>query len=88
MFEEFQRRKNIKELDEEFKNFSSIKEQLLIEKVEEYVNCLEEKIKNLEEVFYKKVKKDGKNYPEIFNGWNVIKIFLFWENNDKIFLIN
>ena len=60
--------KNIKELDEEFKKFSSMKEQLLIENGEEYVKCLEEKMKNLEEEIYKKVKKDGKDYPEIFNG--------------------
>ena len=64
----FRGEKNIKELDEEFKNFSSMKEQLLIENGEEYVKCLEEKMKNLEEEIYKKVKKDGKDYPEIFNG--------------------
>ena len=45
-----------------------MKEQLLIENGEEYVKCLEEKMKNLEEEIYKKVKKDGKDYPEIFNG--------------------
>ena len=64
----FRGEKNIKELGEEFKNFSSMKEQLLIENGEEYVKCLEEKMKNLEEEIYKKVKKDGKDYPEIFNG--------------------
>ena len=64
----FRGEKNIKELDEEFKKFSSMKEQLLIENGEEYVKCLEEKMKNLEEEIYKKVKKDGKDYPEIFNG--------------------
>ena len=58
--------KDIKEL-EGFKDFSSIKEQLLIENGEEYVNCLEEKMKNLEELICKKVKKDGKDFQEAFN---------------------
>ena len=58
--------KDIKEL-EGFKDFSSIKEQLLIENGEEYVNCLEEKMKNLEELICKKVKKDGKDFQEVFN---------------------
>ncbi len=58
--------KDIKEL-EGFKDFSSIKEQLLIENGEEYVNCFEEKMKNLEELICKKVKKDGKDFQEAFN---------------------
>jgi len=58
--------KYIKEL-EGFKDFSFVKEQLLIENGEEYVNCLEEKMKNLEELICKKVKKDGKNFQEAFN---------------------
>ena len=61
--------KNLKEIKEleEFKNFLSVKEQLLIENGEEYVNCLEEKMKNLEELICKKVKKDGKDFQEAFN---------------------
>ena len=58
--------KDIKEL-EGFKDFSFVKEQLLIENGEEYVNCLEEKMKNLEELICKKVKKDGKDFQEAFN---------------------
>jgi hypothetical protein len=58
--------KDIKEL-EGFKNFSSVKEQILIENGEEYVNCLEEKMKNLEELICKKVKKDRKDFQETFN---------------------
>ena len=61
--------KNLKEIKEleEFKNFLSVKEQLSIENGEEYVNCLEEKMKNLEELICKKVKKDGKDFQEAFN---------------------
>ena len=58
--------KDIKEL-EGFKDFSSVKEQLSIENGEEYVNCFEEKMKNLEELICKKVKKDGKDFQEAFN---------------------
>jgi len=58
--------KDIKEL-EGFKDFSSLKEQLLIEDGEEYVNCFEEKMKNLEELICKKVKKYGKDFQETFN---------------------
>ena len=58
--------KDIKEL-EGFKDFSFVKEQLLIENGDEYVNCLEEKMKNLEELICKKVKKDGKDFQEAFN---------------------
>ena len=58
--------KDIKEL-EGFKDFSFVKEQLLIENGEEYVNCLEEKMKNLEELICKKVKKVGKDFQEAFN---------------------
>ena len=64
----FRGEKNKKEELEGFKNFSSIKEQLLIENEEEYVNYLEEKIKNLNELIYKKAKKDGKDFQELFNG--------------------
>ena len=61
--------KNLKEIKEleEFKNFLSVKEQLLIENGEEYVNCLEEKMKNLEELICKKLKKYGKEFQKTFN---------------------
>ena len=58
--------KDIKEL-EGFKDFSSVKEQLLIEDGEEYVICLEEKMKNLEELICKKLKKYGKDFQKTFN---------------------
>ena len=52
---------------EGFKTISTVKEQLLKENGEEYVNHFEEKIQNLEEVINEKVKKQGKDFEETKN---------------------